>query len=422
MQAGGGVAAGQAAAQHRADVVDLQVRPGEPVEQPVAAFQGRLGAAGPVVARAAQLGGLFLARLGQLEPGELAHRLVQPVAGQAPGLLLGHQRLADQRGQHVQGPGGRRVTGRAHRFHVVQGEPAGEHAAPAQDRALGGGEQVVAPLDRGPERLVARQGGAAAAGEQAEPVVQAVEDLFRREDPGPDRGELDGQRQAVEPADQAGHCRLVSGGQLERARGRGRPLGEQRDRLVLAELGQGFGGTGCGQPERRHRDDVLPRHRERLPAGGDHPQARRRPHQVGHEPGRRAGQVLAVVHDQQQVLVPEIVTEQGPRAGRGLVAQVQGRHDGLADQVRIFHLGQLDQPAAIAEAAGEVGGRPDGQPGLAHPARSDQADQAGLGELLPDLGQLVTAADEAGRLGRKIARAAGGPRHKGRLYGAAAAD
>ena len=45
---------------------------------------------------------------------------------------------------------------------------------------------------------------------------------------------------------------------------------------------------------------------------------------------------------------------------------------------------------------------------------------ARLGEFLPDLGQLATAADEAGRLGRKVAWAACGPRHKGRLYGAAA--
>ncbi len=73
---------------------------------------------------------------------------------------------------------------------------------------------------------MAWQGGAAAPGEQGEPVGQAVEDLLRREDPGPDRGELDGQWQAVEPTDQVGHCRPVGGGQLERARGRGRPLGE----------------------------------------------------------------------------------------------------------------------------------------------------------------------------------------------------
>ena len=137
-------------------------------------------------------------------------------------------------------------------------------------------------------------------------------------------------------------------------------------------------------------------------------------------PAGRAGQVLAVVHDQQQVGVPQVVAEQGQRPGRGLVAQVEGRHDGVADQAGIGHLGQLDQPAAIAEAAGEIRGRPAGQPGLAHAARSDQADQARLGEFLPDLGQLATAADEAGRLGRKVARAAGGPRHKGRLYGAAA--
>jgi hypothetical protein len=89
----------------------------------------------------------------------------------------------------------------------------------------------------------------------------------------------------------------------------------------------------------------------------------------------------------------------------------------VADQGRIGHLGQLDQPAAVTEAAAEVGGRPDGQPGLADAARSDQADQAGLGEPLPDVGQFTTASDEAGRLGGEIARAAGWPRHVLRLYG-----
>jgi len=112
-----------------------------------------------------------------------------------------------------------------------------------------------------------------------------------------------------------------------------------------------------------------------------------------------------------------VITEQRPGLGRGLVAQVESGHDGLADQGGLCHLGQLDQPAAVAEAAAEIGGRPDGQPGLADPARPHQADQAGPGELLPDFGQLTTASDEAGRLGCKIARAAGWPRHVPRLYG-----
>lgn len=57
---------------------------------------------------------------------------------------------------------------------------------------------------------MAWQCGADAAGEQGEPIGHAVEDLLRHEDTGPDRGELDGQRQAVEPADQVGHSRLVA--------------------------------------------------------------------------------------------------------------------------------------------------------------------------------------------------------------------
>ena len=55
---------------------------------------------------------------------------------------------------------------------------------PDEQRLLGRGEQVVAPVHRRPERLLARQGRAPPAGEQAEAVVQ----------PGGDR--LDGQRPA----------------------------------------------------------------------------------------------------------------------------------------------------------------------------------------------------------------------------------
>ena len=74
----------------------------------------------------------------------------------------------------------------------------------AQDRALAVRQQVVAPLNGRPERLVARQGGAAPAGEQAEPVGQAIEDLLGGQYSRPDRGELDRQRQAVEATAQAG--------------------------------------------------------------------------------------------------------------------------------------------------------------------------------------------------------------------------
>ena len=68
-----------------------------------------------------------------------------------------------------------------------------------------------------------RQGSAASAGKQAEPVGQAIKDLLGGQDTRPDRGELDRQRQAVEPAAQIYDRRLVGDGQLERARCRRSP-------------------------------------------------------------------------------------------------------------------------------------------------------------------------------------------------------
>jgi hypothetical protein len=56
--------------------------------------------------------------------------------------------------------------------------------------------------------------------------------------------------------------------------------------------------------------------------------------------------------------------------------------------------------------------RPPSRHPAQHPvARFLEADQAGLGELLPDFGELAAAADEAGGFGGQIAWALGGPGH-----------
>src|SRR5262245_55523383 len=77
----------------------------------------------------------------------------------------------------------------------------------------------------------------------------------------------------------------------------------------------------------------------------------------------------------------------------------------------IEDLGKLDQPGAVAESAAQVTGQADRQPGLADAPRPDQADDASVGELLLDLRQFVSAADEGAHLGRDVASAPGGPRH-----------
>ena len=60
-------------------------------------------------------------------------------------------------------------------------------------------QQVVAPLDDRAERLLAGQGGAGAARQQPEPVVEAVGELLHRDQPAPGGGQLDRERETVEP-------------------------------------------------------------------------------------------------------------------------------------------------------------------------------------------------------------------------------
>ena len=108
-----------------------------------------------------------------------------------------------------------------------------ERAAASEDGETGeellllGREQVVAPLDRRSERLLAGI-RVAAAFEQVEPLREALEDLRRRERLRSRGGELDGERERVEAGAQLGDL----GGGLEL-----RALAEEGDGFGLGERG-----------------------------------------------------------------------------------------------------------------------------------------------------------------------------------------
>ena len=126
---------------------------------------------------------------------------------------------------------------------------------------------------------------------------------------------------------------------------------------------------------------MLTRHRQRLAAGGDHSDTGRGSDDLGDKLGGCFEQVLAVVHHQQELLVLQVRAQQRQRLGRGLVAQVQSRHDGVADQRGVLNLRELDHPCAAREAAREIGRTPNRQAGLADTAWPGEADQAGPGQL-----------------------------------------
>ena len=62
----------------------------------------------------------------------------------------------------------------------VEREAAGEHREAPEHRALALGQQLVAPVDRRLQRLLAGQHRARAAGEQPEAVVEPGRDLLDR--------------------------------------------------------------------------------------------------------------------------------------------------------------------------------------------------------------------------------------------------
>jgi len=113
-------------------------------------------------------------------------------------------------------------------------------------------------------------------------------------------------------------------------------------------------------------------------------------------------EVLAVVHDQQQFAVGQVIRQQGQRGYATKLAQPQGHRDGLRQQRLILQPVQLDQPDPVRERPPDRRGNPQRQPALAHPADPGQRHQPRLRQPPLDVGHRTAAPDKAGQLLRKI--------------------
>ena len=159
-----------------------------------------------------------------------------------------HQRLVDE-GVEMVGEVGRRdgLVG-AHRLGRRQVATAGEHRQPLEDALLVVEEQLVAPVDDGAQRLLARQRRARPAGEQAEPIVEPGGDLRDRERPGAGGRQLDGERQPVEAGADVGDHR-VRGRRRARA-ARRRPRRARRRGATASSAASGGTGQMVSPPTR----------------------------------------------------------------------------------------------------------------------------------------------------------------------------
>ena len=302
-----------------------------------------------------------------------------------------HQRLFDQRLQHVSHP--RRVVERCqvdHRLGRGQGEAAFEHRQLRQRCAFGGHEQIPRPIQRRAQRRLAIV-PAAAAGQQAKAFAHAQHLVGRRHDARARRGEFDGQRQLVEQGHQLRQRGSVCGAQL-RLKARGLH--------ALQEHGLRFFGR-----HRRQHLHLLAGQAQHLAAGDD--EARQR---QGVQPHSQSGlgaacHLLEVVQHQQAFAARSQCRGELLHGICLAQRQVQRLGDGQRNAVAAARCGQVAEPRAAGVAAQPAAGVALCQTGLADAAHAQQADQPrAVFEASRQRAQCVVAADKGVGLGTQVVR------------------
>ena len=114
--------------------------------------------------------------------------------------------------------------------------------------------------------------------------------------------------------------------------------------------------------------------------------------------------MLAVVQDQQQLFVTQVLDQRFLRRPGSAVLDLQDSDDRLGEQRGTLQLGQLDQPHPVSECPLLGSADPYRQPRLADAAEAGEGDDAGLGQQPRDLRDVALAPDEAAHLGRQPPR------------------
>jgi hypothetical protein len=284
----------------------------------------------------------------------LANRLEHPEAS----VGVANEALLDERLEQVDIGVGDLLGG-------LDGATADEDRERREQPLLLRREQLVAPLDRRPQRGLARVGVTAAL-EQVEALSEPLDDLVGRQRCRTRGGELHGQGQIVEPAAELGDV-LVG---FEP-----RPDAEQLHRLGLRQRRYGILGLAVDP--------------QQLPAGHDQAEVRTRPQQRG-QLGRRFDYLLEVVQEQEQL---------PPADRRGeIFLGAQRLRDRLDNQRGIVERRQADPEDTRLQLPHQLGRRLDRESRLAGPARPGQGDEPSpAADQLDDVRDLALAAQEGAR-------------------------
>jgi hypothetical protein len=247
----------------------------------------------------------------------------------------------------------------------------------------------MAPLDGRAQRPVPGL-GIPRPGEQVQPGIDPVQQLRGRKHPQPRGGQLQRQRQPVQPLTQpAQDRRLVH----RHARRRG-TLAQQRDRI-----------TGR---QRRHREHVLGRQLQPLPAGSQHHQPVTGGQQPGHHVGHLRQQMLGVIQHDQHPASLKPGRHRALQAGSLVFPHAQHLRDRAQHLVAAADRRQPGPPQPVRELIPQPGRGLHRQPGLADPPGAGQRHQPAPrpgqhGAQPPDI--LIPADQSRGRHRKAAGRA-----------------
>jgi hypothetical protein len=256
----------------------------------------------------------------------------------------------------------------------------------------------VRPVDCGAEGLLARDGGAGAAGEEAELVVEAAGDLVGGEEANLGGGELDGEGDAVEAPGDLGDGGGVVGGDGEGWVDGLSAVEEEADGLELGELVGRREVVGVGKGEGGDAEGDFAGDAEGLAGGSEDVEVRAGEEEGVGEASGGVDEVFAVVEDEEEVFSLEEEDEGVFGEEARLLAEVECLGDGVGDEVGVGELSELGEEDAVLEGVEEVGGDLEGEASFAGAADGGEGDEAVGGEEGFDEGDLALAADEGGEL------------------------
>ena len=305
--------------------------------------------------------------------GVLTDHLEQPVARDTFTLVALHQRLRDQRPEQLERV--ELVDADAHgdRDRRVEVEAADAHRQAIEQRALVVGEQVVGPVDRGPQGLVPFQAGAPTAREEPELLVEACEDLARGHHLRLRRGQLDRQRDPVETND-TGRARPAHSASSSTSSPRA-SLARATNNAPASDASTDTASAVSGTAERRQRRDVLAPHAERLTARRqDRHRAPRAPSWRSRSDDTaptRCSQLSSTNNSSLRSKNRGSPSATGTPCGWRVAHR---RRDRTGQVVGIEHLRQLAQPHPVRIVRQQLGADLEREAGLAHPAHAHDRD------------------------------------------------